>query len=86
MRTCDNCTASSHCQHKGVVCRLHLHDRKSDEIVSLGNEISNLRAVVIAAQAIVDRWDSPLWGGSALNLKHTGEYIAQLRKALQGVA
>lgn len=35
-----------------------------------------------AAQALVDRWDSPAWGGSAENLKHTGEYIAELRKAL----
>lgn len=35
-----------------------------------------------AAQAVVDRWDSPNWGGSAENLKHTGEYIAALRAAL----
>lgn len=36
-----------------------------------------------AAQAVVDRWDSLLWGGSAANLKHTGEYIAALRAALE---
>lgn len=35
-----------------------------------------------AAQALVDRWDSPAWGGSAGNLRHTGEYIAALRAAL----
>lgn len=35
-----------------------------------------------AAQAIVDRWDSPARGGSAENLRHTGEYIAELRAAL----
>ena len=35
-----------------------------------------------AAQALVDRWDSPQWGGSAENLRHTGEYIAELRVAL----
>lgn len=32
-----------------------------------------------AAQAVVDRWDSPLWS----DLPHTGEYIARLRKALE---
>ena len=32
-----------------------------------------------AAQALVDRWDSPVWGGSAVNLRHTGEYIAARR-------
>lgn len=36
-----------------------------------------------AAKAVVDRWDSLLWGGSAANLKHTGEYIAALRAALE---
>lgn len=35
-----------------------------------------------AAQALIDRWDSPAWGGSAENLRHTGEYIAALRAAL----
>ena len=35
-----------------------------------------------AVQALVDRWDSPVWGGSAVNLRHTGEYIAALRTAL----
>lgn len=35
-----------------------------------------------AAQALVDRWDSPRWAGSAENLRHTGEYIADLRAAL----
>lgn len=35
-----------------------------------------------AAQALVDRWDSPQWGGSAENLKHTGDYIDALREAL----
>jgi hypothetical protein len=36
-----------------------------------------------AAQAVVERWDSLLWGGNAENLRHTGEYIAELRRALQ---
>lgn len=35
-----------------------------------------------SAQALVNRWDSPAWGGSAENLRHTGEYIAELRAAL----
>lgn len=35
-----------------------------------------------AAQALVNRWDSPQWGGSAEHLRHTGEYIAELRAAL----
>ena len=45
-------------------------------------ETDRIKALEDAAQAVVDRWDSPLWGGSALNLKHTGEYIARLRAAL----
>lgn len=86
MRECTNCKNFGWCTNPFALCRLHIHDKESDEIASLGNEISNLRAVVIAAQDVVDRWDSLLWGGKALNLRHTGEYIAQLRKALQGVA
>ena len=39
-----------------------------------------------AAQALVDRWDSPVWGGSADKLRHTGEYIAALRAALSKIA
>jgi hypothetical protein len=32
-----------------------------------------------AAQAVIDRWDSPLWKDQP----HTGVYIAELRKALE---
>lgn len=35
-----------------------------------------------AAALLVARWDSPQWGGSAEHLRHTGEYIADLRAAL----
>lgn len=45
-----------------------------------------VKALVCAAQALVDRWDSPLWGGSAVNLRHTGEYIASLRSALSALS
>lgn len=34
------------------------------------------------AEALIMRWDSPAWGGSPENLRHTGEYIAELRAAL----
>ena len=33
-----------------------------------------------AAQAVIDRWDSPLWKDQP----HTGVYIAELRKAIAG--
>lgn len=39
-----------------------------------------MRALRAAAQAVVDRWDSPLWK----DLPHTGEFIARLREALDG--
>lgn len=38
------------------------------------------------AEALVMRWDSPAWGGSPENLRHTGEYIAELRAALAKLA
>lgn len=44
------------------------------------NQIDKL---IKAAQAVVDRWDSPAWGGSAEKLRHTGEYIADLRSAIE---
>ena len=34
--------------------------------------------LVEAAQAVVDRWDTPLWK----DVPHTGEFIGKLRKAL----
>ena len=34
--------------------------------------------LVEAAQAVVDRWDSPLWK----DVPHTGEFIGKLREAL----
>lgn len=37
-----------------------------------------LAALIEAAQAIVDRWDTPLWK----DVPHTGEYINRLRAAL----
>lgn len=36
------------------------------------------RELIKAAQALIDRWDSPLWK----EVEHTGAYIARLRKAL----
>ena len=45
-----------------------------------------VRELVDAADALVKRWDSPAWGGSAENLRHTGEYIAELRAALTKIA
>ena len=38
-------------------------------------------ALKVAAQAVVDRWDSPLWK----NQQHTGNYTNDLRKALAKV-
>ena len=45
-----------------------------------------VRELVEAADALVNRWDSPAWGGSADNLRHTGEYIDALRAALAKIA
>lgn len=47
----------------------------ADEIDLLMEQMDSLLA---AAQAVVDRWDSPLWA----NLPHTGEFIARLRTAI----
>lgn len=54
------------------------------EEISASGEAGNqaVQNLIKSAQALVDRWDSPLWGGSSLNLRHTGEFIADLRKAL----
>lgn len=45
-----------------------------------------VKPLVDAAQSVVDRWDSPMWGGSSLNLRHTGEHIAALRSALAALS
>ena len=37
-----------------------------------------VQALAEAAQAVVDRWDSPLWK----DVPHTGEFIGRLRDAL----
>jgi hypothetical protein len=39
------------------------------------------QALVAAAQALVDRWDTPNWK----NVPHTGEYINALRMALKDI-
>jgi len=41
-------------------------------------ELSAVYELRTAAQAVVDRWDTPLWK----DVPHTGEYIARLRRAL----
>ena len=50
---------------KHPAIKLQVIERQRDELVQ-------------AAQAIIDRWDSPKWS----NLPHTGEYIAKLRDAV----
>jgi len=47
----------------------------ADEIERLLDQRDSMLA---AAQAVVDRWDSPLWA----NLPHTGEFIARLRTSI----
>jgi len=37
------------------------------------------RELIKAAQALIDRWDSPLWK----EVEHTGAYIARLRRAVE---
>jgi hypothetical protein len=48
----------------------------SKKFGALADEIESLRR---AAQAVVDRWDSPLWKDQP----HTGNYISDLREALK---
>jgi len=43
--------------------------------------MKNHSALAIAARAVVDRWDSPLWK----DLEHTGETIARLRDAVDAL-
>jgi len=45
-------------------------------------ESSNVDELRSAAQAVVDRWDTPLWK----DVPHTGEYINRLRYALDQTA
>jgi hypothetical protein len=42
-------------------------------------ELSAVYELRTAAQAVVDRWDTPLWK----DVPHTGEFIARLRRALE---
>ncbi len=49
--------------------------RMQDELIDYCRGIDSLRQ---AAQAVVDRWDSPLWA----DLPHTGEFIAALLEQL----
>lgn len=58
----------------------------AEEVKDAQSNLSRLQAdldrVRAAGIAICDRWDSPIWGGSAENLRHTGELISALRAAL----
>ncbi len=50
--------------------------RLSEEIVRLRSADETL---LLAAKAVVARWDTPLWK----NEPHTGEYIYALRRAIE---
>lgn len=51
------------------------------QLASRALEESALAELVDAAQAVLDRWDTPLWK----DVPSTAEYIARLRAALAGV-
>ena len=40
-------------------------------------------ALIKAAREVVERWDSPNWGGR--HLEHTADYINRLRRALAAI-
>ena len=62
--------------------RMRIRLKRLDEgrtVLALQAQVRELRE---AACALIARWDSPAWGGSSDNLRHTGEYIDALRAAL----
>ena len=58
------------------------YDNKAESQIPKGSECASCKyresRILLAAQAVVARWDSPLWKDQP----HTGEVIAELRKAI----
>jgi hypothetical protein len=55
-------------------CCCEVGDWAACEIERLNKELSNLQS---AANAVIKRWDSPMWK----HQEHTGKFIDELRKA-----
>ena len=54
------------------------HELSPERTTYIASRMEHEWPLVEAAQAVVDRWDTPLWK----DVPHTGEFIGKLREAL----
>lgn len=82
-----NCIHNLSCEHQDddkLASRLQEVRGKawglSIDVGALERRVIAAEALLKSAQALCDRWDTSDWGGSTQNIRHTGEFIAELRR------